>query len=103
MTALIPAGWRTSGGVIRTGGPCDEPFAVEWTARSADGSSTLSIFPTETWAASNTGATGNCAVAPYTSARAYLAARVEREFPDARIIEFTERPDLAAPPFRCFS
>jgi len=97
MTALIPAGWRTSGGVIRTGGPCDEPFAVEWTAMSADGSSTLSIFPTETWAASNTGATGNCAVAPYTSARAYLAARVEREFPDARILDFTERADLAAP------
>lgn len=96
MTALIPAGWRTSGGVIYTGGPCDEPFAVEWTAMSADGMSTLSIFPTETWAASNTGATGGCAMATYSSAREYLAGRVERLFPDARILEFTERADLAA-------
>ncbi len=97
MTALIPAGWRTNGGVIQTGGPCDEPFAVDWSATSADGSSTLSIFPTETWAASNTGATGNCAVAGYTSAREYLEARVQREYPDARVAEFTERADLAAP------
>jgi hypothetical protein len=97
MTALIPTGWRTSGGVIQTGGPCDEPFAVNWTATSADGASTLSIFPTETWAASNTGATGNCAVAGYTTAREYLEARVQREYPDARVVDFTERNDLAAP------
>lgn len=97
MTALIPAGWRTSGGVIRTGGPCDEPFAVEWTATSADGASTLSIFPTEVWAASNTGATGNCPLGNHTSAREYLTARMERIYPDARVLEFTDRPDLAAP------
>lgn len=97
MTALIPAGWRTQGGVIRSAGPCDEPFAVEWTASSADGASTLSVFPTEVWAASNTGATGNCPLANYTSAQAYLTARAERLYPDARIIEFRERADFAAP------
>ncbi len=31
MTALIPAGWTT------IGGPCDEPYAVNWSASSADG------------------------------------------------------------------
>lgn len=97
MTALIPVGWRTSGGVIRTNGQCTEPYAVEWTATSADGASTLSIFPTELWAASNTGATGNCPLGNYTSARDYLTARMERTYPDARVIEFTDRPDLAAP------
>ncbi|MCA0375589.1 MAG: hypothetical protein LCH84_07960 [Gemmatimonadetes bacterium] len=95
MTALVPAGWRAQGGVIRGASACDEPYAVDWTATSADGQSTLSIFPTEVWSASNTGATGNCPLGEFMSVQDYLTARMERTYPGARVVEFTNRPDFA--------
>lgn len=95
MTALIPAGWRTSGGVVRTGGPCDEPYAVNWTAASPDGASNISIFPTETWLASNTSSGSQCQRAAFSSVREYLTARVQRAFPGARVMDYRDRSDFA--------
>jgi len=96
MTALIPAQWRTSGGVVRTGGPCDEPYAVEWTATSDDGLSTMSVFPTEAWQASNIGASGGCPSGTFSSAQEYLTARAQRLYPDARVLDYRDRQDFAA-------
>jgi len=95
MTALIPAGWSTTGGVIATGGPCQEPYAVNWSASSVDGASTIAIFPTEVWQWSNTGLRSDCPPGDFASVRAYLEARVQRDFEGARNLEYRDRPDFA--------
>jgi len=95
MTALVPHGWSARGGVVAGSGPCNEPYGVDWSATSADGQSTISIFPTEVWQTSNTGLRSDCRDASFSSAREYLEARVVQEFPDARELEYRDRPDFA--------
>ena len=95
MSVLVPMGWRGMGGVVATSGTCSEPYAVDWQATSPDGRSSVSIFPTEVWASSNTTGIGGCIPATFSSAREYLEAHVQRRFPDARIIEYRDRPDYA--------
>lgn len=95
MTALVPEGWTTNGGVVPQGGACDEPYGVNWSATSPDGASMISIFPTEVWQASNTSIQSNCHPGNYSSAREYLAARVQRAFANAQIIEYRDREDFA--------
>jgi len=97
MTALIPAGWTTTGGVIATGGPCEEPYAVNWSANSADGASTIAIFPTEVWQMSNSGLSSQCQPGDFATVRDYLTARVQRDFEGARILAYHDRPDFAGP------
>jgi len=97
MTALIPAGWTTTGGVIATGGPCQEPYAVHWSASSADGASTIAIFPTEAWQMSNSGLASQCQQEAFATVRDYLEARVQRDFEGVRILEYHDRPDFAGP------
>jgi hypothetical protein len=55
----------------RVRGPCQEPDAVHWSASSADGRSTLSIFPTEVWQWSNTGQRSDCQAGDFVSAHEY--------------------------------
>ncbi|MDZ7632124.1 MAG: hypothetical protein U5K74_12470 [Gemmatimonadaceae bacterium] len=95
MTALIPAGWTSTGGVIATGGPCQEPYAVNWSASSPDGASTIAIFPTEVWQSSNTGLQSDCQRGDFATVRDYLEARVQRDFEGARVLEYRDRPDFA--------
>lgn len=96
LTALLPVGWRTTGGVVAGSGPCDLPYAVDWTATSPDGASTLSIFPTESWQAATYGAAGGCPPGDFTTVRAYLLARLHRLHPDAQLLDYREREDYAA-------
>lgn len=95
MTALVPQGWRTRGGVVAGSGPCSEPYGVDWAATSPDGQSSISIFPTEVWQTSSTGLRSDCREATFSTAREYLEARVSQEFPDARVLEYHDRPDFA--------
>lgn len=95
MTALVPEGWTTSGGVVPQRGPCNEPYGVNWSATSPDGASVISIFPTEVWQASNTSVRSDCQPGSYSSAREYLTARVQRAFADAQIVEYRDRADFA--------
>lgn len=95
MTALVPEGWTTSGGVVPSAGPCNEPYGVNWTAVSPDGASNISIFPTEVWQTSNMGLRSDCLSAGYSSAREYLTARVQGAFQNATIVEYREREDFA--------
>lgn len=95
LTALIPEGWQARGGVIPSRGLCSEPFAVDWTAVSPDGRSRLAIFPTEIWQWSNTSIQSDCQPGAFTNVREYLAARVQRSVPGARILDYRERPDFA--------
>ena len=95
MTALVPQGWSARGGVVPGAGLCSDPYGVDWFATSADGLSSLSIFPTEVWQTTNTGVRGDCREASFSSAREYLEARVAQVFADAQVVEYRDRPDFA--------
>ena len=90
---MLPQGWTGRGGVeayqVR---PCAEPFGVNWSAASPDGKSSVAIFPTEIWQASNTGA-GECPPGDYRNVRDYLAARAIQFFPGARVLDYRARAD----------
>ena len=96
MFVLAPAGWRSTGGVTSTSGPCSESYVVDWQATSPDGKSSISIFPTEVWSSANTTGSGGCIPAAFSSAREYLQSWVQRRFADARIIDYRDRPDYAS-------
>ena len=92
---MLPQGWTGRGGVeIYQVRPCAEPFGVNWSAASPDGKSSVAIFPTEIWQASNTGA-GECPPGDYTNMRDYLAARATQMFQGARVLDYRARPDYA--------
>lgn len=95
MSVLIPMGWRSSGGVVAGSGTCSTAYAVNWQATSPDGRSSISIFPTEVWSLANTTGSGGCLPAAFANAREYLESYVQRNFPDARILDYRDRPDYA--------
>ena len=95
MSVLVPMGWRGTGGVVAGGSACSGPYVVNWQAVSPDGQSTVAIFPTEVWSWANTTGSGDCIRAKFANAREYLEAHVQRSFPDARILDYRDRPDYA--------
>jgi hypothetical protein len=95
LTALVPVGWQTRGGIQPTQGLCADPFAVAWTAASPDGRTTVEIFPTEVWHANNSGVRSDCPPGAFANVRDYLAARAQRAVPGVRILSYRPRPDLA--------
>ncbi|MEQ1932146.1 MAG: hypothetical protein ABL957_16660, partial [Parvularculaceae bacterium] len=95
LTALVPAGWTARGGVVRPRGLCAEPYAVDWSAVSADGLSSLSIFPTDIWQWSNTAIKSDCTPGAFANVREYLTARVQRAYPGARVLDYRQRDDFA--------
>ncbi len=95
LSALVPAGWQTQGGVAQQKNPCGEPYVVNWSAVSPDGASSVAVFPTDSWQWSNTGVQSPCRSAHITNARDYLSTMVRQTFPDARIIDFRQRDDFA--------
>ncbi|MFN0025138.1 MAG: hypothetical protein ACKVS5_14700 [Parvularculaceae bacterium] len=92
---MLPAGWTGRGGVEVSQRLCAEPFGVKWSAASADGRSSVVIFPTEVWQSSNTGLQSDCTPAAYTNVRDYLAARAGQMFPGARVLDYRQRNDFA--------
>lgn len=95
MTVLIPEGWTSQGGIEGKRNFCSEIFGVNWTATSPDGKSTVSIFPTDGWQASNTMLQTECMRADFQSSGDYLAARIAYIFPGARITNYKPRDDYA--------
>jgi hypothetical protein len=95
LFALVPAGWRASGGVSGPTSLCSEPFVVDWVATSPDGASSLGLFPTEIWQWSTFQMQSNCQRADFRDVRSYLAAKVAALFPGARVIDYRDRPDFA--------
>ncbi|MEP7312078.1 MAG: hypothetical protein ABI859_05825 [Pseudomonadota bacterium] len=95
LTALVPAGWRTHGGVVAAKSLCAEPFAVDWQVESPDGASTIAIFPTEIWQWSTYAMQSECTHASMRSAQEYLQAKIAQMIPGARVLDYRERPDFA--------
>jgi hypothetical protein len=90
---LVPAGWRTQGGVQWATRPCQEPATFAWSAVSPDGRAGVDISPAETWAAGSNGS-GDCAPGAFRTVREYLEAYVQRRAPGARVLDYRPRPDF---------
>lgn len=95
LSALIPFGWSTQGGIVAPRGGCSEPYLVSWTAISADGKSGLGVFPTEIWQWSTFPMQSDCPNQAFASAREYLEAKARQMFPGARPLDYRDRPDFA--------
>jgi hypothetical protein len=95
LNILVPKDWTTRGGLVPRRDQCSEIFGVDWSANSPDGKSSVFIFPTEGWQASNTLLQPMCPRAEFQNAQQYLSARVGQMFPGARIETYQPRDDLA--------
>lgn len=102
-TLLIPAGWRTQGGIVwGTLGQCGGEFSTNWTAVSPDGVASFAILPTAFWSATRSAYPSppqqdNCDRSAYQSAREYLEAVARRMHPDVRVLDYRSLPELAKP------
>jgi hypothetical protein len=106
MTAVnlvIPMGWKTSGGVVwnqamNECGPVGTHF--QWRADAPDGISAIEILPDEKWSGHNLNFPGmpqqQCPNITITNVRDYLQWYVQRVRPNARILDYRERPDFVA-------
>jgi hypothetical protein len=95
LTALVPHGWTTRGGIIPGASVCDEPYGVDWSATSPDGLSTIAILPTESWQTTNNELPNLCRDGSFSTARAFLEAWLTKAFPEAQEIAYRDRPDFA--------
>lgn len=103
-TALIPAGWQTSGGIVWGAlGPCGPDVASTWAATSPDGASSIRYMPALGWNA--TRATfqmdppreDGCERASYGSVREFLEATARRLRPEGRIVDYRPLPEVTEP------
>ena len=98
-TVEIPASWRAQGGVLwNPGTNCvNNKVRFEWRARSRDDLHGLEILPGYNWQVKGTQLQMNpCPVQPFRSARAFLEAVVQQRRAGARVLQYRDRPDLAA-------
>jgi hypothetical protein len=96
---LIPADWKTSGGVVwkvNTRGCGRAGTSFEWSAASPDGLTRVDILPEEFWSGSSlrTQMNSQCPNVWLTSVREALAAYVDNYRPGARVRNFRPRPDI---------
>lgn len=101
FTIEAPAGWQARGGVFwDVANPCQEIVpSAHWQAHSPDGSQAFEVLPR--WASEMTGQQGglrfsNCPDAPLASLRAWLEYVARLRHPDGRLLDYRDRPELAA-------
>jgi hypothetical protein len=102
IKALIPAGWRTQGGIEwNVGDPCQAgDYYLNWSITSPDGASVLAVVPQPMWVAVRAQfplEPGKCSSGNWTNVRDYLQALAQRTSPQGRILDFRPRPDLGRP------
>ncbi len=96
-TMLIPAGWRTEGGIEwSVGNRCGPAHRINWKATAPDNSAAVQIIPEEKWAAGNFPQPDNpCPNVPISATRPYLEWYVKRNRPGARVLDYRPRTDLS--------
>lgn len=97
-TILIPEGWNTEGGMEwGARSSCTDPFGFNWAATSPDGVKRFELGRGDGWQWASFGPVdaATCKQASYSSAREYLTAYVQARFPDARILDYRERPEFS--------
>ncbi|MGI9038388.1 MAG: hypothetical protein ACR2GQ_05965 [Gemmatimonadota bacterium] len=103
-TVLIPAGWRTSGGILWGAlGQCGPDVASDWAATSPDGAISIRYQPTLGWNATRASfqmdppPNDGCERASYTSVREFLEATARRLHPQGRIVDYRPLPEETKP------
>ncbi len=95
---FIPHGWQTSGGVFWAREfLCTNGYNFNWTAVSPDGLMSIAVWPQAAWEANTTGTASTqpgCPLLNINSVRGYLEGLVQQMLPNARVLDFRERPDL---------
>ena len=98
-TVEIPASWRSQGGVTwnQATNCVNNKVRIEWRARSRDDLQGFEIMPGYSWQVAGTQIQMNpCPAQPFRSARAFLEAVVQQRRAGARVLQYRDRPDLAA-------
>lgn len=98
-TVQIPASWRAQGGMVWSHATncVGNKVRVEWRARSRDDLQGFEIMPGYNWQVAGTQIQTNpCPIQPLRSARALLEAVVQQRRAGARVLQYRDRPDLAA-------
>lgn len=95
-TVLIPADWRTEGGIVWGGGACGPGYNVDYQAMSPDGRSGVHFFQMEQWQWNSMGAAdpNGCPTMQITSVRQYLDNLISRARPGAQMLDYRRRPDI---------
>ncbi len=100
-TLLIPAGWSHQGGVMwGQNASCGSGgYNVTFEAVSPDGRSGYNIIPQEQWQWSSMGQTGQetCPTLQIGTTRQYIEYLLSRARPNARILDYRQRPDIEQP------
>jgi hypothetical protein len=94
-TVLVPAGWRTEGGIVwGPFGKCGADYANKWSMTAPDGSGTLWVMPVANWTGVRSAYPAGqqqqdaCEQAFYSSAREYLEATARRLHPQGRVLDY---------------
>jgi len=98
-TVEVPASWRAQGGVLwNPGTNCvNNKVRFEWKARSRDDLHGFEVMPGYNWQVKGTQLQMNpCPVQPFRSTREFLEAVVQQRRAGARVLQYRDRPDLAA-------
>lgn len=101
MTILIPADWRSEGGVVwgaKSACSAGSGYTVNFNATSPDGQSGVHFLPSFNWVWNNFSGgdpSGACPFLQMTSAQQYLEYLVSQMRPGARVLDFRARPDIA--------
>ena len=102
---MIPAGWETRGGVVWKGKPAggcgvNIPY-LSWSATASDGIAQVSMLPQETWAGVENKKeiyfpdVSGCTINTTKDIRKLVEAYAKRLRPNARVISYRHRPDIA--------
>ena len=98
-TVEVPANWRAQGGVLWNPGTncANNKVRFEWRARSRDDLRGFEIMPTYSWQVRGAQVQMNpCPVQSFRSTREFLEAVVQQRRAGARVLQYRDRPDLAA-------
>ena len=96
-TVLVPADWRTQGGVSWGGTPgCGGGYNIDYRADAPDGVSGVHFFPMEHWTWNNMGmqSSSGCPLMQIFTAEQYIQNLLSRARANARILDFRPRPDI---------
>lgn len=99
-TMFVPSGWKTEGGIeyAQATNRCGLPSRINWKATAPDNSGAIQIIPEEKWTSANFPVPEDgCTRAQVSAARPYLEWWVQRNRPGAKLLDYRERLDLAAP------
>jgi hypothetical protein len=97
FTLLVPAGWRSEGGVQWAGlDGCSPAHVVNWKASAPDGVGAMQVIPGEKWSASTLPPQqgDRCLHSDASATRAYLEWWVRRNRPGARVLDYRPLPEL---------